>query len=372
MPSVQRGTIVKRGKTWTVRYYDADGVRRSPGGFKTRTEAADFLQSVLDEVEALRRGEVHVLRRRQMPTLAELVEEFLGQHNAEQNTLRTLKARLDYALRGPSLDGQGGFADIRIDRLEPRMIGAWRKRLPERSAYAITKALRQVLAYAVRAKLVDENVAKQVPNPEPKRREIPSFNSLEDLEAIGDELAPERSALPVFGALTGLRPEEWIGLERRDVDHKTGLVHVRRVFTDGQVKAYGKQSRSLRAVPLPAKAIEALGGMPTSIGPLLFPGTNGKHLNLHAFRADEWTPAVRAAGIEHRTPYALRHTYATFAIASGVSLFELARFMGTSVEQIDERYGHLLPDSHDRARTALDAFLAGQDETYGRRLGAGD
>ena len=57
---------------------------------------------------------------------------------------------------------------------------------------------------------------------------------------------------------------------------------------------------------------------------------------------------MRAAGLDHRTPYALRHTFATFAIAAGVSLFELARFMGTSVEQIDRTYGHLLPDSIDR------------------------
>jgi hypothetical protein len=39
-----------------------------------------------------------------------------------------------------------------------------------------------------------------------------------------------------------------------------------------------------------------------------------------------------------------------------VPTFELARFMGTSVKQIDETYGHLLPDAHDRARAALDAF----------------
>jgi hypothetical protein len=64
-----------------------------------------------------------------------------------------------------------------------------------------------------------------------------------------------------------------------------------------------------------------------------------------------------------------------FAIAAGVSLFELARFMGTSVEQIDERYGHLLPDSHDRARGALYTFLgAAEDtrETFGRGTGAVD
>jgi hypothetical protein len=30
--------------------------------------------------------------------------------------------------------------------------------------------------------------------------------------------------------------------------------------------------------------------------------------------------------------------------------------MGTSVEQIDRTYGHLLPDSLDRARAALDNY----------------
>ena len=39
-----------------------------------------------------------------------------------------------------------------------------------------------------------------------------------------------------------------------------------------------------------------------------------------------------------------------------MSLFELGRFMGTSVDQIDKTYGHLLPDSLDR-RSALDTFI---------------
>ena len=66
--------------------------------------------------------------------------------------------------------------------------------------------------------------------------------------------------------------------------------------------------------------------------------------------------SLRAAGLDHRSPYALRHTFATFGIAAGIGLFELTRLMGTSVEQIDRTYGHLLPDSVDRARSALDAF----------------
>jgi hypothetical protein len=49
-------------------------------------------------------------------------------------------------------------------------------------------------------------------------------------------------------------------------------------------------------------------------------------------------------------------SYASWAIAAGIGLFGLSRLMGTSVEQIDTTYGHLLPDSLDRARAALEAF----------------
>jgi integrase len=299
------------------------------------------------------------LRRRAMPTLSELVEEFTDQHNAEANTLRALKERLRYATEGPALDGQGGFKDVRIDRLTVTEIGAWRKRLPERSAWAITKALRQVLHYAVRAKLLDENPSCLVPNPEPKRREVATFESVENLEAIADELSPAFAPIPIFVGLTGLRCSEWLALERGDIDRRSGVVHVRRVFTDGQVKLYGKQTGSLRTVPLPPRAAESLSALPLRLDTaLLFPGARGGYLNLNEWRQDEWTPAVKGAGLEHRSPYALRHTFASFAIAAGVPLFELSRFMGTSVEQIGRTYGHLLPDSLERARTTLDGFLA--------------
>ena len=43
--------------------------------------------------------------------------------------------------------------------------------------------------------------------------------------------------------------------------------------------------------------------------------------------------------------------------------------MGTSVEQIDRTYGHMLPDSLERARTALDGFLATSAEGAAEGMG---
>lgn len=358
MPSIQRGSVRKRPSgRWEARWYDDHGKRQTAGGFETKTEAWDHLESKVKDALAARRGDVATLRRRQMPTLGELCDEFTGQHVAEPATVDSLRFRVRYALDGPNLDRKAGWRNVKIDRLNPAEIGAWRKALPARSGYGIHKALRQVLHYAVRAKLLDENPAAAVPNPEPKRTEVQTF-TLDELDLIADELSPTFRPVPIFAALTGLRPCEWSALERRDVDREAGVVTVRRTVVDGQVKPYGKTDRSLRTVPLPGRAADSLDGLPARLDTrLLFPATRGGPVALSPWRNREWTPALRLADLDHRSPYALRHTYASLSIAAGVSLFELSRLMGTSPAMLDRTYGHLLPDALDRARSALDSFI---------------
>jgi integrase len=374
MPAKQRGTVDKKRGSWRARWSDESGRPREKRGFRTKSEGRDWLDRELDKVHKLRRGE-RVIDPNEFPTLSGLADEFLEQHNAEANTIRTLRDRLRYAVKGPKLDGKGGFGELRIDRLTMKEIAAWRKQLPAGSAWHIHKALRQVLTYAVAAYGLKSNPAREVANPEPKRTEIPAFASPVELDAVAEELEPAYAAIPVLASETGLRPEEWIALERRDleIDRKAGvgLVHVRRVYTDGQVKPYGKNHRSLRTVALTPRAVAAIEAMPPRIDtPLLFPGTRGGYLDLHAWRARHWTPAVKAAGLAvdeagrklKRTPYSLRHTYAAWSIATGkIELFTLAKRMGTSVEQIDKTYGHLLPGSIELERDALAGWIAEQE-----------
>ena len=185
-------------------------------------------------------------------------------------------------------------------------------------------------------------------------------------ETVALELPQMHRAIPVFAAGTGLRPEEWIGLERRDIDRQTRTVSVQRVFSNARLKEFGKTDRSRRRVPLRKRVIEALDAIPPRLDtPLLFPGPRGGHLDLHNFRERHWKAALRAAGLDYRRPYDLRHTYATFSIAAGVSLFALGRRMGTSLEMIDKTYGHLAPDADEYELALLDAF----DDRVSRRDG---
>lgn len=102
-------------------------------------------------------------------------------------------------------------------------------------------ALRQVLNAAVRWKVLDENPARHVPNPPPRREEIRPFTSWEELEALAEELGPW-GAIPIFAAGTGLRPEEWLALERRDVDRSERVVLVRRTYSGGELRSTARRT----------------------------------------------------------------------------------------------------------------------------------
>lgn len=135
---------------------------------------------------------------------------------------------------------------------------------------------------------------------------------------------------------------------------------IERVHSQGRTKPCKKSDRQRRRAPLRAKVLEALEKHPRRIDTrLVFPGHDGDYLKLPTFRLRHWTPALRAAGIDHRSVYTTRHTFAAWSIAAGVQLFYLSRIMGTSVSMIDQTYGHLVDDSEDYLRGLLDTYDEG-------------
>ncbi|HEY6029845.1 MAG TPA: hypothetical protein VIU44_04755, partial [Gaiellaceae bacterium] len=56
------------------------------------------------------------------------------------------------------------------------------------------------------------------------------------------------------------------------------------------------------------------------------------------------------------TPYTLRHSGISWALAAGGPASDVARFAGSSVTMLETRYHHLLSTSIDAARQRLDAF----------------
>jgi integrase len=121
---------------------------------------------------------------------------------------------------------------------------------------------------------------------------------LAEVDALAEEMNTPYGAAIILGAWCYLRPSELLGLERRDV--ADGVLNVRGT----------KTRRSQRAVPLPAKAQEALDGLPPRTDTrLLFPGPGDGFYDLRNFRRRELEWARDAAGLPKGvTLYTLRHS----------------------------------------------------------------
>jgi integrase len=347
---IQQGQVFKlrtRGAdgqaVWAYRYrLDGRGSERPQvGGFATRAEAETALRKVLDRLGP-GGGRATV-------TLAEFVDEYLEMHDAAPVTLAKLRWLL-----GKATAALGGK---RLADLNPGDVYAWRMTVPQGHRHEATQALRQVLNRAVTWGLLDYNPAKRgVPNPGRRPREKRPFESWQQVESVAAQLGPIYGPMVVFAAATGLRPSELFGLDQHDIDRRDGVVYVRRAYANGAIK-HTKTRLSTRAVPLQAKAIEALDRLPPSDNPILFPNARGGRIDFRIFGRKHWKPAQARAGVgPPRGIYDLRHTYATFALRAGVPVFAVSRFLGSSIAMIDRHYGHLAHDSHEHAVSLLDAL----------------
>jgi integrase len=333
------GEIKRTSTGWAIRYRDGRGVRRQRGGFRTKAEAKHVLD---DELRKARLGPLY----RPEVTLRELVDVFLEQYQG-------MRASRDW-LRYYLVKSTDAFGDVAIGELDALLVARWRAGMPETMRHGAHRALRQVLAAAVRWQWIDRNVATDVPNPLHAREEFSPFDSWDEVDVLAHELGPF-GALAIFCVGTGVRPEEAFGGNWTDVDLAAGVFTIRHAFAKGRLKTYAKTDRSRRRVPLRAKVLDALGQLPARDG-VLFPASEGARINIDNFRSREWMPALLAAGVEHRRIYDMRHTFATWSLAAGMSIFTLARRMGTSVQMIDRTYGHLAQDAEDQDRDLLDAY----------------
>jgi integrase len=350
MPAEQRGSVYPTSKGFGLRWRDEHGVRRRKAGFKSRSEARSWFEGV--ERKRMR-GEAVT---RPAVTLRDHVDRYLEVHAAtrDPNTIRVLRERLR---RPIEVFGSEQLRDLERMAAE---IAQWQATLPPRSRYGIVQALRQALDAAVRWGDLDRNPAKLAgANPPPPPRGIQTF-ALGEIDAVAVELGAIYGPMIRFAAATGMRPEEWCALERQDIDQAAGVARVVRTHVEGRTKPYAKTSASVREVPLSSRALAAVDDVPARLDTrLVFCGPRGRHVNLRNFRRREWRPALEAAGVPPRRIYDLRSTFASQALAAGVSVFELARIMGTSVRMIERHYGALLQGSGEAIRGKLDAYVEG-------------
>ncbi|MBB5084648.1 tyrosine-type recombinase/integrase [Nonomuraea endophytica] len=186
--------------------------------------------------------------------------------------------------------------------------------------------------------------------------------STDQVAALYRAMLPEYRALVLVGAGSGLRQGEAFGLARDRVDFVEGMITVDQqvvVIKSRPMLGTPKSPASVREVPMPAFVAAALKEHIALYDPpdVVF-RTALRHnlIRRDYFNANIWKPAVKAAGLMSDTTFHdLRHTFASTALASGVPISEVSRWLGhESITTTVDLYGHLVPEASSRAREALD------------------
>lgn len=182
----------------------------------------------------------------------------------------------------------------------------------------------------------------------------------EELEAFLQFLPVRGQEIVIFGASTGARKAQILGLtwDRVDIEHRTARITLKhkRDYMQHTIDLNGTAMKVIRrrlaardgdAPPVPSDG-RSLRARP--LGSLVFDVTNFEH---------EWKAAVAASGIKDFRFHDLRHTFATW-MARNSPLVVVQRSLGHSSIVTTNRYSHVQRDDLRAAAHALpDLDLSG-------------
>lgn len=347
---------------WEARYW-SEGRRQSVYG-KTRKEAAEKLTKAMvaeEETPAF-----------VPPNLT--VGEFLVQYeDAVRDTMkrRSFETYLDIA----RLHLLPAFRDIKLKDLTREQVQRMyaRKRDEGLSAARVRRihgVLSSALNHAVRWRLLEHNVCKEVSPPRVPPPEIRPLNLDEAKRFLAAAEGERFEALYVLGLTSGMRLGELGGLFWSDMDLSHRVLHVQRALITGhggQSLESPKTPGSRRSVGLAAKAVDALlghperqqaDGFPVEGDALVFTNRAGKPINPSHLLSRSFKPLLKRASLPDTTFHAAtRHTCCCILLMQGVNPRAVSLQLGhSSVAFTLQKYAHFLPGFGDNG--AMDGALS--------------
>ena len=269
------------------------------------------------------------------------------------------------------------WGKVRVRDLQPEQIGAWLADLKGRNDQPLStktrahilESLRQVLNAGVEWGYLSRSPARRgafkVPSKRARVRPIRPFESWAEVEAVAAacaDLNPIAGPLVRFVCATGLRtPGEVVTLQWSQIDLKA------KTLTVGSKTAAGH-----RTVPLSRLAIEALEDLPRSLSGYVFPGKRDARFDYLNWRDTDWRLALTTCDLEYRTPYEMRHTFATLALANGASIDDVATVMGhKDITVAFDYYRKWIKTAADRLRDQLDLMDSTDNSDLAKEVAEG-
>lgn len=376
VPERYRTKRFGRGKRWRVSYFD-DGRKKRAKAFQTKKEAEEF-RAALDN--DLREGRYKSPQLR-TKTFSEAAEEyFSGKQRLKPSSMNAYRKTLRMYVNPM-------WGDTPLVAIKEQAINDWVTRLrqgtepydfhpvkeggkprtPKPLSAAtihriVVSVFGAVMAFAVEREWIDKNPAARIELPRAVSPEkiMLTYGEVEELANAMDRLSDR--TLCRFMAYCGTRPGEAMALQIRDVDFDARRAHIRQTWTEppnssqqvlGPTKTWGN-----RIIAFPDFLVPDMQALTEgrSGGEFVFTSVKGAPVTPTNWRKHVFSPAVKAAGIDipGLSPKALRHTFASLAVASGADVKTIQNQMGhASAAMTLDIYAALWPDRLDDVMTAM-------------------
>jgi integrase len=261
--------------------------------------------------------------------------------------------------------------ELYTDLLRPRVSGG--AGLAARTIGHVHRALHRALGHANDWDLVQKNVASLVSPPHVAPTEIETLTAAKVQQVLAKLKGRAIYPIAALALATGMRRGELLALRWSDVKLDSAALRVEQSLE--QTKAglrfkSPKTKHGRREITLPPSAVTLLrehhkaqqetrlrlGLGKAADNALVFATWDGKVRSPNAL-TKEWSVVMKEAGLSV-TFHSLRHTHASHLIASGLDVLAISRRMGHGSPAITLGvYGHLFPNTDDRAAQIIEAAL---------------
>ncbi len=194
---------------------------------------------------------------------------------------------------------------------------------------------------AKRWEYIERNPFRQIQKPRPPESQPLHFSHAEFFALMERTVIGDDRELYLCALLTGMRLSELTALQWTDIDLKEKLIHVR------NSEFFTTKTKKNRVVPMSDQLCELLTARRTRAAcEVVF------HLNCRQLKKDcvskRFKACVRRAGLRDGLHFhSLRHTFATWLVQAGVSIYEVQRLLGHSSIAMTQVYAHLAPSELD-------------------------
>ncbi|GAM11349.1 putative lambdoid prophage Rac integrase [Geobacter sp. OR-1] len=225
----------------------------------------------------------------------------------------------------------------------------------EKFRWELPDPFRKVPAQMPKEEAVDECVDDDgnVPEKVVGARDPLRFN---DFMAYLEQIDPWYRPVAELWMLTGLIPSEMAGITPFHI--KDGYLYIRRSISRGVERKQGKTKYRRREIRITAAIRKVLDIFIARLGDgrRLITLKGGQPLTSTEFN-HAWVRAEKKAGLTHRVPYVLRHSFAAWSLTIGIDPNRLVSLMGHGSKQmVYEVYGNYVEGLEKDREKILDYF----------------